>query len=815
MFKFTSKLYSLTRFSFILLLLHSIIIPQVFAQSGCPLNIDFETGTFQNWQCYKGNVAAVNSTNVITVNASVATPGIHTLIPKGTALDPWGKFPTSAPDGSNYSVRLGNDGTNSQTERISYTFTVPTNQTNFVLTYQYAVVLQDGGHNPWQQPRFTAKVFDISSNSYISCSSFDYVATAQLPGFKKSTLSSIVSYKEWTPVSINLSGYQGKQIRLEFTTADCTESGHFGYAYIDINKSCTTLITGADYCSTDATVALTGPSGFDKYNWYNSDKTKLLGTTNPLILTTQPADGSNIVLDVIPFAGFGCPNTISTVVHKHSIGLAVTDPAPVCFPGTIDITQPQLLSLTDNTAIITYWKNIAATIPIADPQHITTSGTYYIRAMNAMGCTEIQPVNVITNLLPNIKITDPPTVCDLSVIDITSPAILAGSSAGLTYTYWEDAAATVPLINAKAIKNAGTYYVKGASIMGCTDVKPIKVTFFALPVLNINPPAAVCFPSVINLTQSTITTGSDANLTLSYWQDLNASVPVTDPSKIAVSGTYYVKANNLNGCQVIKPVNVIVNPLPKLVINDPSDVCFPDKVDLTAAAVTEGSADINKLTYWQDANATIPLTNYTAVADSGRYYIKATNILGCDIINTVLVTIHRLPVLKISPPAKIYQPGKINLTAADIVKGSSPNLKFSYYSDAALTSLIDRPSAIGTTGIYYIKGENTFGCYTALPVEITVALKPDIVVPKAFTPTQATNNKLYPFPVGIKTFKLFIVYNRWGNIVYQTTDPDPDKGWDGRYKGNVLFLDTYTWVAEGFDFVGNLVHRTGNTVLLK
>jgi len=102
-----------------------------------------------------------------------------------------------------------------------------------------------------------------------------------------------------------------------------------------------------------------------------------------------------------------------------------------------------------------------------------------------------------------------------------------------------------------------------------------------------------------------------------------------------------------------------------------------------------------------------------------------------------------------------------------------------------------------------------------MPVEVTAALKPDIVVPKAFTPAQPINNKLYPFPVGIKTFTSFMVYNRWGNMVFKTNSADAANGWDGTYKGTISFMDTYTWVADGYDFVGNPVHRTGNTLILK
>lgn len=62
---------------------------------------------------------------------------------------------------------------------------------------------------------------------------------------------------------------------------------------------------------------------------------------------------------------------------------------------------------------------------------------------------------------------------------------------------------------------------------------------------------------------------------------------------------------------------------------------------------------------------------------------------------------------------------------------------------------------------------------------------------------------------------MFKVFNKWGNVVYQTTDLTTDKGWDGYFKGGLIFLETYTWVAEGYDYTDNLVYRSGNTLMLK
>ena len=248
-----------------------------FAQNTCPPNIDFESGNFNSWQCFIGSTHTSAGTNIIQLSNSQPQALRHEIMSSKTKMDPYGNFPVVCPFGGNYSVKLGNDNIGQEAEGISYTFTVPASVDTFTFTYFYAVVFEDPGHDPSQQPRFFVSAYDVATGSIINCAAFNYVATSSLPGFYKSRTNSSVLYKNWTPVSLQFAGLMGKQVRLEFKNADCTLGGHFGYSYLDVSSGCTNILATAPYCIQTNSLTLNAPYGFQSYKWFNSDSKSIFG----------------------------------------------------------------------------------------------------------------------------------------------------------------------------------------------------------------------------------------------------------------------------------------------------------------------------------------------------------------------------------------------------------------------------------------------------------------------------------------------------------------------------------------------------------
>jgi hypothetical protein len=75
------------------------------------------------------------------------------------------------------------------------------------------------------------------------------------------------------------------------------------------------------------------------------------------------------------------------------------------------------------------------------------------------------------------------------------------------------------------------------------------------------------------------------------------------------------------------------------------------------------------------------------------------------------------------------------------------------------------------------------------------------------------NDQLRPIAAGIRSIEYFMVYTRWGELVYRGFQSG--KGWDGRINGQMQSSGVYVWQVKAVDYLGLDFFLTGTATLLR
>ena len=365
------------QYAVVFFLLLSFCNYRVIAQ--CPPNIDFEQGDFAGWQYYQSRIPIGGGKINWGFPVPVDPVRLKLINHNISDTDYYGGFPVMCPNGSNYALKLGNDGINNEADRITYTFTIPVNQNEFSIIYNYAVVFEDPGHLAGFQPRFTVEIFNITDNKTDTCSSFDFIVQGGLPGFLISPRSPFgvvpfvpIWYKDWASASVNLDGNAGKTFRLSFATTDCGYSAHFGYAYVDVNTGCKSSFINNVVCNKAPAIKLNAPFGYQQYTWYDSAFTKVLGTQQELDLKPVPPTGTKVAVSVTPYSGYGCVDTFYTRIYDTlKVVAAAGKDASSCNDYAIQLGSMPEIGLQYSWSPVAGLSNPFISNPVANPDKTT------------------------------------------------------------------------------------------------------------------------------------------------------------------------------------------------------------------------------------------------------------------------------------------------------------------------------------------------------------------------------------------------------------------------------------------------------------
>ena len=289
------------------------------------VNMDFETGDFTGWELTRGNVNGAVPYSY--VGEFIVGPGAyHSIV--GGGNDPVTGIPRVNPMGGNFSVRLGNGtGTGARAARMRQTFLV--DATNYLFQYSYAVIFESpNNHTLNELPYFTVRVFDESGAS-VPCGEYSVIADAASASDYQSVGN--VLYKDWETVFTNLSAFIGQNVTIEFTSGDCSLTGHYGYAYIDASCEIDEITATLDTICTGQTSILTAPPGVESYLWSTGE------TTQSITVAT----GGTYTCQLTPFQGGGCSLLLEFILVENPTPIADFNSSTVsgCLGDVVDFTD--------------------------------------------------------------------------------------------------------------------------------------------------------------------------------------------------------------------------------------------------------------------------------------------------------------------------------------------------------------------------------------------------------------------------------------------------------------------------------------------
>ncbi|MDP4262188.1 MAG: PKD domain-containing protein [Bacteroidota bacterium] len=251
-----------------------------------------------------------------------------------------------------------------------------------------------------------------------------------------------------------------------------------------------------------------------------------------------------------------------------------------------------------------------------------------------------------------------------------------------------------------------------------------------------------------------------------------------------------------------------------------------DTVCLNAIEPYNGMIAVpDSVTNWQwsfgNGQTSTQQNNNTSFTSPGNYTLQliTSNKLGCS--DTAIKIIYASPPPTATP---VQEPVTINV-------GSGANLLMNYtgnitsYSWTPGTRLscnnCSVPFADPKSDITYtVKIQDRYGCINQKDITVVVLCnKANFFVPNTFSPNGDGQNEIfYPRGTGLFRIKSMLIFNRWGELVFEKKDflpNDPSAGWTGIFKGQKASADVYVYMIDILCDNNTVIPVKGSITLLR
>ena len=528
----------------------------------------------------------------------------------------------------------------------------------------------------------------------------------------------------------------------------------------------------------------------------NTSPNGITGTWAPATISTASAGTTDYVFT--PTAGLCAEQQTLTITVDPLLTPDFAAIGPLCQGST----PPSLPSISNNGIAGTWSPSVISTNSLGastytftpDDDECATIGTILVTITQppapTVECYETATWNPTTcewevtgtQPLTDLALSSTDAGCGIDNGTLTIDAVTGGTA---PYTYSVNGSPFTATTSYTDLA-AGSYTVIVRDNNGCEFSTTAAINNTNGPTdLEVTAADAACGASDGSLTIGTVTGG-----TAPYTYSVNGSTFTAEVQyDDLAAGTYTIVVRDDNGCEFSTSISIVGN-----------NTAPPSTTNITICS--------DELPYsW----------NGVTYNSAGTYDVVLQGSNGCDSLATLVLTVSA------SLPGQRYTtvvtgPNvPVQLTARNLGAGYSyewnPKFGLNDYSSATPTFSYDRDME------YTIAITPTTGCAIVDTVFVRVLdnIPPDqsgIYVPKAWTPNgDGHNDKLFPIPVNIKDLKYFRVFNRWGQLVFETNTLRD--GWDGIFKGQPQVSDTYTWTLEAEGNDGKYYKLAGNSVLLR
>jgi gliding motility-associated-like protein len=479
---------------------------------------------------------------------------------------------------------------------------------------------------------------------------------------------------------------------------------------------------------------------------------------------------------------------------------------PTCTNANGSITINNISGGTDNN--YQFSRDNGATFQSQNIFNNLPPGEYTIIVKDGGGCESSSQSVAIKNFTSTLKATT--TVTNIACNQRLGLITVFASGGTLPYRFSINDG-TGQTLNVFTGLAAGTYTITVEDAAGC------RVTINAtIGITNSSLEAKAVVTDATCREKGFVTIEASGGEAPYQYKIDGGSYQASGTFKDLESGTRKVTVKDNAGCEFEVSFEIRESAgNPNLNINNPPRICPETTANLRDSSIFRGSDLGLTYTFWLDSSATRAVTNPEAVS-AGTYYIKAANGGGCFTVKPVVVTPYTNPAgnIIVQGPPVACNGRPITLTA------SSGNAYQWYRNDTAIDGATERSYKAMVSGVYSVSIDYGTCIVRALNTanlrfqECAAIPETNVFVPTAFTPNKnGENDVLRPILYNIASLRYFKVYNRWGQVVFETNEMG--KGWDGTIKGSLQPTETYSWILQCTDNNGNVIKKSGRSLLIR